>query len=169
MTERNAYITILAEEGPNGICWNHVSSHKMKGKLQFKDNSYRMIFDIDDGNLNLRFVETPGDAFWVNRKHCPHNRAEGWDPEFPVDYQKVTDDGRKLRVKNLNTDIAQYYFALRFQRPDGRIEIYDPMIDNKNGGAIWSDSLALTIAATTGIGVALWFLFGRDGKAPRGR
>lgn len=119
----------------------HKDRHGMK-----KQDYHLVEFVLDDRTgEGLRFPEIPHDAMWVAKVDDPA------DPVCPTkdtksDYDVlepicVCDDGKRLIVRNDNPRHEQWAFTMNFVKAgedDNDADNYvswDPITDNRNGGA----------------------------------
>lgn len=119
----------------------HKDQHGLK-----KQDFHLVEFTIDDkSGKGLRFPAAPHDAIWVTRIEgagktaCPDKTTgSNYDVLEPV---CVTDDGKRLFVRNGNPQREQWAFTLNFvkagddQADADTFTSWDPIIDNHDGGA----------------------------------
>lgn len=95
---------------------------------------HEMMFNLNDlTDLNLRFLNDPNDAIWVQPGTCPPGKCNLGGQITPVG---VENDCSQLRATNANCgDAVELHYALNFDgKPskEGPPYSHDPII--KNGG-----------------------------------
>jgi hypothetical protein len=110
---------------------------------------------------SLRFAPSLDDVMWVvkgtatQEPECPKTRV----PKHP-DIYAVKSDGLELTVHNLNPVRSFYAFTLNFVREGhGDLIPYDPIYDNRNGGAQPASDTLLVVGGVALVGLALLFAF----------
>ncbi|HEY6048062.1 MAG TPA: hypothetical protein VIV07_03345 [Sphingomicrobium sp.] len=127
-------------DDPNGALRFHKDHHGMR-----KHDYHLVEFVLDDQTGDgLRFPSVPHDAMWVSKvgpgreTPCPNKDTESdYSVLEPI---CVSDDGRRLIVRNDNPQKEQWAFTMNFVKrgedaadPDKFVS-WDPIIDNHNGG-----------------------------------
>lgn len=160
-----AHLDATAEDG---IRWEMQSKYKKDKQLVFKNekigDEFLITFDLDDKTgLNLVCPDNLGDAMWVSAG------VEKGDPECPKvsachnDVFQAVEVGpkgnpTKLTVRNKNDKVENIAFSLRYvpknksQSNQENFVIFDPVSQNKNGGAPLQDSSTNYLAIVVGAG-----------------
>ena len=131
------------------------SSVLQNGRLVFRNEyrpGFRIHFDIADSS-GYRFAKSKDDALAAQKLDgskggCP-KQGESWDEFVPM---AVSNQGKRLTVRNYNYDKADFGFALFVTRdPNGDppYEAIDPIGENKNGQRSLTTVVAVTVAVAT--------------------
>jgi hypothetical protein len=128
-------------DDPNGALRFHKDHHGMK------KHDYHLVEFVlqDQTGEGLRFPSVPHHAMWVSKAE-PGQATPCPDKDTQSNYQviepmSVSDDGRRLIVRNDNPQHEQWAFTMNFVKsgedPADAIKYvsWDPIIDNHNGGA----------------------------------
>lgn len=149
---------------PNGIRFEMDSSFKKGSELTFKNNNKGDWFEVDfnivdKGKTGYLFPDDCKKAMYVKpvtdvSEACPDdwNCPEFW-PQFAA--TNVTNNNRRLHVKNLNETVQLYKFCLWFTKTpeaNGPCIPFDPIGSNQNAGA-GATSISTTTAAIITIAV----------------
>jgi hypothetical protein len=145
-------VTVTATKGADGKIgfqgdspvWNdgdgHFAFHKDHHGMK-KHDFHLIEFVLDDQTgEGLQFPSAPHDAMFVAKVDdpahpvCPNeNTASDYDV---IDPMCVSDDGKRLIVRNDNPREEHYSFTLNFTKAgeEGSSVCWDPIIKNSNGG-----------------------------------
>jgi hypothetical protein len=128
----------LRWEYPAGV-WNSGPMVFAKGDTDRKIE-YNL---VDQTGLDLVFESSADECIWVTDGPCPTTKpAHGSDKGQIKDKDRASN--KKLKVKNVNDEVCDLHYALRFtgkewRRPDGSKSFgpnysYDPDYRNTGGG-----------------------------------
>lgn len=146
---KNVEVTVLATLDPDGgvdlkCSWPDDSGAWQSGPIEFPYGSgnNKVKFKLDDQtDLDLQFLDQPGDAIWFNVDTCPSD-GKGNDlgqiTDKALEKDSVSAKRKKLTLTNLNTNECSLHYALRF---DGKAApaasppyVCDPEFKNRGGG-----------------------------------
>ena len=160
--EIDAKVFVHAAKSHDGeIIFQIKSQFSKGGALNFwseeKGDIFKMLFILKDGRLDLQFLPTPGEAFWVSKDNCP--TSPSYDSNFEA--TKVINNGKHLLVVNRNQDVSQYYYTLRFKDQGGNVIEFDPIIDNRNSGPSKPIASFVIATAVSAVALLIGFVAGR--------
>lgn len=129
---------LLRWEHPSGV-WNSGPMVFAKGDTDRKIE-YNL---VDQTALDLAFEAAADECIWVTDGPCPTTKpAQGSDKGQIKDKDRASN--KKLKVKNVNDEICDLHYALRFtgkqwEHPDGAKKFgpeyaFDPDYRNTGGG-----------------------------------
>ena len=127
-------------DDPSGSLHFHKDHHGLR-----KADYHLAEFVLDDrSGEGLKFPRVPHDAMWVaaaqaGEAKCPDkNSVSNYEVLEPI---SVSDDGKRLIVRNDNPRSERWGFTLNFTKrgaDEADVDSYvswDPIIDNHNGGS----------------------------------
>ena len=168
---RTIVIKTKLKQGTNDIDFKMLDRGKGTEKPIFDKHADGMMIDdyheitytlVNGPGLDsVRFAPSYDDVMWVvkgtatEEPECPKTRV----PKHP-DIYAVKIDPLQLVVHNRNPERAFYAFTLNFVREGhGDLIPYDPIYDNRNGGAQSANDTSLVVGGVAIVGLALLFAF----------
>lgn len=117
-----------------GVTDHEIKCTKDGREKMHKNESHLITFELADRtDLGLKFMDKPN-CMWVSddNRTCPDRTPT--NPHSQIQCLSVDPDGDRIQVKNLNSAVQQFKFALNFVDKNGNPHQYDPVWTNGNGG-----------------------------------